>query len=177
MSDGFQHIRNALHSFGPFSDEDVQMFYEQMKQRQIRKKELILCPGETCESLTYLLRGSMRAYWLDDDNEEHIKDLWVAESWVLDRDSFTSQSPSRLFLEAYEDSEIYELALCDLHDIIGKSPSFFSMGKIIYADPKNGSGYGEGNPEDKYRYIIERRPEHLQKFPPETNHFHAGYDS
>lgn len=104
-------------------------------------------------------------YWMNEDNEECTKDLFIQGDWALDRDSFTTQKPSDFYLQVYENSVIQEVLLCDLHEIIGQSPAFFSLGRVIYSDGHQKNTKQALKPEEKYLDLLNNRPALIQKFP------------
>ncbi len=159
-------VVESIQQFGRFSEAEIRDFTSRLQSRALSKQSLLLDLGETCSSLYFVREGSFKHYRVNSDGEEIILKLYVENNWVLDHQSFTAQKPSKNHIEAFEDSQVWELPLCDLHELISMSPSFFALGRVFekaafdpaQRDPKV-------SPEKKYLTLLNTRPELIRRFP------------
>ena len=77
--------------------------------KAIPAKTILLHEGEICQFEGYIHKGCIRTYYIDENGFEVTLYFAVEDWWVSDIASFHEQKPSRLYIEALEDSEIYML--------------------------------------------------------------------
>jgi len=74
--------------------------------KEIQRNEMILSEGEICDFEGYILEGCFKIFYNEDNVKEHILYFAVEDWWVLDIGSFVSGNPSKLNIQALEDSKI-----------------------------------------------------------------------
>lgn len=158
----FDSLINSVQGYGTFSDEQISLFLSKIKERPISKGELILDQGETCQELSFVVKGSFREYYRNDNLDDVIVNLFIPNDWMLNHSSFTSQKPSSNKIEAFDESEVFTINMHDLHDLIGKHPSFFALGKILETAHFSAS---HKNPKERYLLLLNHRPDIIKKFP------------
>ncbi len=73
---------------------------------QIPKGTNLLFKGDYCKSVYKVIKGCLKSYVIDKSGKEHILHF-APEDWLIsDMDSFFNQKPSRIFIDAIEDSEV-----------------------------------------------------------------------
>ena len=70
------------------------------------KKEFLLQKGEICKIEAFITKGLLRTYDIDRNGNEQVLFFGTEDWWVTDFDSFMHQTPSRLYIQALEDSEL-----------------------------------------------------------------------
>lgn len=154
-----------LASVGSFSSHDLLLFEEKCRLKKFRKNELLLRQGEVCQSVYFILSGSFFQFQFD-GLVETIVDLHLPKEWMYNQPSLINQKPSDTTIKAFEDAEVMELSLYHLHELIARSPSFLSFGRIF--DQVNHRTYlfdNTLNPAQKYGYIKNAKPLVVQVFP------------
>lgn len=73
---------------------------------QIQKNQMLLSEGEICDFEGYILEGCFKIFYQEDNIKEHILYFAVEDWWVLDIGSFVSGTPSKLNIQALEDSKV-----------------------------------------------------------------------
>lgn len=156
----------SVQAFGNFASSQMTLLLGEVAVRQLKKEEHLLKEGQVCPALYFLNQGSLRHYHITDEGSERTLNLVLEGDWVLDYQSFISQKPSRNFITAFEDSEVIELSICSLHKLIGHSPKFFKMGRLLEAGIQPANLYTEfSSPEERYREVLRKKPLWFQKFP------------
>ena len=74
--------------------------------RTLKKKEYLLREGDTCRFEAFITKGLLRTYDIDRNGNEQVLFFGTEDWWVTDFDSFMHQTPSRLYIQALEDSEL-----------------------------------------------------------------------
>lgn len=158
-------INQVLEKIGRFSEEELNLIHKHCIPRTIKKNEILLEAGQVCRSVYFAVSGVFYQYRMH-DIDENIIDLHIENEWFLNYASFISQKPSVDTLRAYSDSEILELTVDSLHHLIGLSPVFFQLAKLMQAPALRSQFFDEAmTPTEKYNHVLEHRPQLLQKFP------------
>lgn len=156
---------NAFKSFEFFSQLEKEQLYDHLNHRMLSKNEYLLNAGEVCRSLYYVNRGAIYQYNYKDE-KENIHDLHIEGEWIVNQKSFITQCASKYSIKAYEKTEVYELTVYSLHQLIVKSPIYLSIGKLLEQGDLYKLFIEESyTPKQKYEYILKNKPVLLQKFP------------
>lgn len=161
-----EKLLKSFQGFASFSEQEASLIISKTKLRNFRRKETLLKTGETCSAFYFIVEGAIRQYRTTEDLDEITLNLYLENNWVLEHQSFTSQKPSTTTIQAFEDCTVYELEMQAIHELIGRSPSFFQLGKIL-EQPLRGIELYQNlpTPEEKYRAILKHNPLLIQKFP------------
>jgi len=157
-----QEILSGVGSFSPY---DLLLFEEKATRRIFRKNDVILRQGEICQSVYFILSGSFVQFQSDHETETIIE-LHLPKEWMYNHSSLIGQKPSDTTIKAFENAEVIELSLYHLHELIARSQSFLSFGRIF--DQANHRTYLFDNalsPAEKYQYIKKSKPLIVQVFP------------
>ena len=76
-------------------------------KKSIPKGTLLLHEGEVCRFGCRVISGCLKSYLLDRSGKEHIIQF-APENWIIsDMESLFNQTPSNIFIEAIEDTEVH----------------------------------------------------------------------
>ena len=148
--------QTVLKSIGVFSGSDQAIFEDYTTKRMLIKNELLLTKGRVCRSVYYILSGSFYQYQ-PGNIDETIIDLHTENEWMYNHSSLINQTPSTTSIKAFIESEVIELSLTNLHNLIARSSAFLQFGRIF--DQGNMRMYFFDNslkPAQKYNYIKEK---------------------
>lgn len=95
------------------SSSDMEQFCSLFTQRNIKRKDFLLREGEVCKFEGFVIKGLLRVYHTDADGFDKVLYFAVENWWITDIDSFTTQKPSQLYIEALEDSELLLISKTD----------------------------------------------------------------
>jgi CRP-like cAMP-binding protein len=122
--------QNILRDIGQFSEADVILFEKYVTKKSFYKNDLLLKEGEVCRSAFYILSGSFYQFQTG-EIEDTIVDLHVQNEWMFNHTSFINQSPSKTSIKAFVRSDVIELSLDKLHELIARSQAFLQFGRIF----------------------------------------------
>lgn len=88
------------------STKELENFCNLFKQKDVKKKHFLMREGEICKFEGFVTKGLFRVYHIDSNGFEQV--LYFAQEnwWITDIDSFTNETPSQLYIQALEDSEV-----------------------------------------------------------------------
>lgn len=99
-------LKQNIHSHISLSEDETEAFCNLFQQKSITKKSFLLREGEICKFEGFVTKGLFRVYHIDQNGFEQVLYFAIENWWVTDIDSFTTERPSQLYIEALEDSTI-----------------------------------------------------------------------
>ncbi|PRB03878.1 hypothetical protein CQ046_08800 [Chryseobacterium sp. MYb7] len=97
-----KHIREYI----DISDEKLEKYCSAFILRKIKKKDFLLKEGEICEFEGFVISGCLKVFHTHHNAAEQILYFGIENWWISDIDSFINRIPSKLNIQALEDSEV-----------------------------------------------------------------------
>jgi CRP-like cAMP-binding protein len=151
------------------SAEEIAFFVSLLKPQTLKGGEFLIREGEICKHESFVTRGSLKAYYVDDDGVEHVLDFLVEEWWADDLYSFLTQTPSKSSVKAIEDSELLQISKEDLERLYQRVPKFerffrllFQKAYISQRDQIN--QMLSVTAEERYIQFLKKKPYALKRF-------------
>ncbi len=113
-----------------------------LKYRKIRKKQFIGQPGFPRQHETYVIKGTFRAFFIDNTGNEQTIQFAIDDWYINDLRSYLTGEPATLYIEALEDSIIADIpkkefeALCDQYPTMQKLYRMAAQGGFAYAQKR-----------------------------------------
>lgn len=159
------------------SEEDFAFFFSHFIQKTIRKKQYLLQEGEICKHMAFIVKGSMRKYYIDEKGVEHVLDLYIENWWAGDRESFANFTPSIYNIDAWEVCEVLLISRENTLKLCSECPAFNEF--VLKLDEQNNIATQKRitasisfTAEKRYEDFVERHPYFVQRFP---QHIIASY--
>jgi CRP/FNR family transcriptional regulator, anaerobic regulatory protein len=111
--------------------EEKNYFISLLREEEIKKKEFVLREGQPCKNISYVICGTLRAYYLDKDGREATIMFAIADWWITDMPCFINEQPAMMFIEATENSSVFQLQKSDLDNLYIEIPKFERFFRII----------------------------------------------
>jgi CRP-like cAMP-binding protein len=113
------------------SENETASFCDLFQQKLIKKKNFLLREGEVCKFEGFVTKGTFRVYHIDTSGGEQILYFAIENWWITDIDSFTNEIPSRLFIEALEDSEVLLISKKDKEYAYANLPKIEKLFRVM----------------------------------------------
>lgn len=97
-------LHAAVRRHTRIDDAALARFCQPFQPGALRRKELLLQPGQVCTFEVFVTQGCLCLYTLDARGHKYILYFATEGWWLTDIDSFTTQRPSLLYVEALEDT-------------------------------------------------------------------------
>lgn len=120
----FQNIIKNISRFVTLTVQEEKIFEDLLTLQKFPKKTHLLREGEVCQFEGIIKEGCVRTYYLDENGFEVTLLFAVEDWWITDIDSFNNKTPSRIFIETLEDTEIYMLTQETKEELLLKVPKF-----------------------------------------------------
>ncbi len=111
--------------------EEVDLFTALITSKELPKKTILLKEGQVCKTLSYVHAGVLRAYHVDKDGRESTIMFAVADWWVTDMYCFLNERPAMMYIEAIEDSRVFQITKENLEKLYVHIPKFERFFRIL----------------------------------------------
>ena len=120
-----------FNEFLPLTEEEQEFVKTVFTERRIRKRQFILHEGDTCDHNTFVVEGCFRMYTVDEKGKEHNLQFAVENWWIGDIGSFHSEEPSKLYIEALENSVVLQIKKVDQLKLFVDYPKFNRIFRVF----------------------------------------------
>ena len=120
-----------FNSILPLVGDEKSAVDEVFKERQIKRKQFILQEGDVCKHNTFVVEGCFKMYMVDPNGKEHNLQFAIEKWWIGDIGSFHSEEPSRLYIEAIENSIILQIKKEDQWKLFVDYPKFNRIFRVL----------------------------------------------
>lgn len=158
-----QALIEYFHRIHPLDKKEIAFVEEVFKERRIKKRQFILQEGEICKHTTYVLEGCFRMYRVDNNGKEHNLQFAIENWWIGDLGSFHSNTPSKLNIEAVENSIILQVKKEDQLKLYTDYPKFNRIFRVLAENAMIGLQRRvlqniSSTAEERYLDFLERHP-------------------
>jgi CRP-like cAMP-binding protein len=150
-------------------DEFIQVL-SHFRREYIPRKFYYLKPGQVLKQKAYLNKGSTRTYTMDEKGGEHILFFSFEDWWIGDLESYHTQQPTTLYVQAMEDCEVLCIAKNELEKLCENIPKLKTIfqqkeQKSSFANLKRLQEVKSLSAEERYLNLIKKHPEIFQRIP------------
>lgn len=177
MSNDFGAIRELIMHYIEIDDSEWEQCKSMFILRRIKKKEIILSKGEVCRGIYFVMKGLLRVYFIDQNDDEKTFHFSLENTFATDYQSFLKVTAADLHIQALENTtavlityEMLQLLYCNLRhgEKLGRliaEDYFFLMNEKIKA-------YYTQTPLQRYNSMNASFPKILTRVP---QHYIASY--
>lgn len=162
----FKHLEEKV-SLTPIEKEHIKTFFTPKK---LKKKQFLVVEGHVCSYLTFVSKGLLKAYNVDEKGNEHINQFTPEGWWTSDMNSFFNGGNSFYSIDAMEDSQVLLITSEDFENLTLKVPvmdRYFRLlfqNSLITKERRLISSHTH-NAEEKYKHILENNPDLIKRVP------------
>ncbi len=113
------------------TEEEANYFTSLIIFKEVRKKELIQKEGYACKYISYVHSGALRAFCINNESKEATIMFALTDWWVTDMYCFLNSKPAMMFIEAIEDSCVFQLSKEHLENLFVTIPKFEKFFRIL----------------------------------------------
>ncbi|SFC04769.1 cAMP-binding domain of CRP or a regulatory subunit of cAMP-dependent protein kinases [Flexibacter flexilis DSM 6793] len=115
----------------PLNESERQLVMDLFKIRLYRRRQYVLQEGDVCSQFSFVLRGCLRMYKVDDKGAIHIIQFASENWWMIDIGSFHGRKPSELNIDALEDTVVLQISYDNLIMLYMSSPKFDRIFRVL----------------------------------------------
>lgn len=143
-----KQLHTYLNRYVSFSEEEIDLFYNYLTLQTFQKKEFILKEGDVCKIKFFITKGLTRTFKVDDKGNENVIHFGIENWWVTNMESFITEQPSLLYIQALEETTVLTISKVNLEKAYAAIPKLERVFRII---------------TEKLFIAIERKNEHYIK--------------
>ncbi|QKZ14133.1 Crp/Fnr family transcriptional regulator [Spirosoma sp. KUDC1026] len=169
----FAHIQEKV----ALTEQDREGIQSVFMARKLRKRQYLLQQGAICTHLSFVTKGLLRAYNVDEKGHEHINLFGWEGWWISDLNSFLFQEEALLNIDAIEETQLLMISLADYNALMVRVPVMERYFRLLYQnslatkDRRLISSITH-TAEEKYLQMAHRHPQIIQRVP---QHLIASY--
>ncbi|MCF2516048.1 Crp/Fnr family transcriptional regulator [Dyadobacter sp. CY351] len=162
----FQHIQEKV-SLSDLDKEAIKTFFIPKK---LRKRQYLLQEGDVCKHLTFIAKGLLRTYNVDDKGDEHMSVFGWEGWWLSDFNSFLSGEQAVFNIDAIEDSELLLISRENYEALTLTVPVMDRYFRILYQNSivtkeRRLMSSITHSAEEKYVKLAESNPKMIERVP------------
>ncbi|PWH85492.1 Crp/Fnr family transcriptional regulator [Brumimicrobium oceani] len=104
--------------------EVITQLLQRCQRKSYKKGDFLILAGANCSHIFFVEKGVLRQYSIDEKGKEHILQF-APEGWLLnDRESMYFNQPSKYYIEALENTDVFILDEKVIDQLALEIPSF-----------------------------------------------------
>lgn len=121
----------SFDNYLPLDPAEREDLAQRIIERKIKRRQFILQENDVCKHYTFVAEGCFKKYHVDKKGSEHNLQFAAENDWIMEIDSFYSEKPSRVYIEAIEPATILQIAKKDLLYLFSHNPKFDRNFRVI----------------------------------------------
>ncbi|MFN4247638.1 MAG: Crp/Fnr family transcriptional regulator [Flavipsychrobacter sp.] len=162
-------LQKFMAQFGELTAEEQQQIANNLIVEAYPKGKLLVKAGDVCRYCYFVLEGCLRQYKLVDDAEITIQ-FYTEREAAVDFNSYVNQVKSESYLVCLEDTIVIEGNLEQETDMYERFPKLQQITRAMMEQDfgkmqEQFSRFIASNAEERYVYLLNNRPDLLQRVP------------
>jgi len=120
----FQQIAAHIQQHIQLDKAEMDEFLSLLVERKVSKKDYLIKPGQEVQYEYFVVKGCLKAYYLDKKGNKHILQFAIEEWWISDFEAFFKNEAASLHIEAIEDSYLLGIKKEILEPLYERIPKF-----------------------------------------------------
>jgi CRP-like cAMP-binding protein len=112
--------------------EEIEFFTSLLNSKSLQTGEFLLHEGEVCKYESFITKGCLKTYYVDENGVDHIVDFLVEEWWADDLYSFFTGTASTSNIQAIENTDVLQISKSNLELLYQKIPKFERFFRILF---------------------------------------------
>lgn len=142
----------------------------------LQRNEYLKVQGSTDTRLYHITKGCLRVFVVD-EFEEHTIRFGYTGNVIAALDSFITEQPSDMFIQALRKTEVKVLEKAPYMEFVKSTPERFQcwmqiLEQLVYQQLERERDLLTASPADRYQRVLERSPQLFQEVP---NKYIAAY--
>lgn len=123
----FEIFEQYLIEKAGLSDEEIAAVRTVSVEKKLRKRQYLLQEGDICVNNCFVVKGCLRSYLVREDGTEHILRFAVENWWMSDQESLNNGTPSKINIDALEDTQMILINQGDYSNLQAAIPRFRTL--------------------------------------------------
>jgi len=161
--------REIARIYCPMSPTGVETLASILVPMKFQKGETILEEGKVCRALYFVEKGMVRQYYYK--NKKDVTEHFSFEGRIVFCiESFLKQEPSRLIVEALENTQLYVIPYDDLHRLMERNQEMEMLYRkilehVAISSQEHADSQRFENAAERYDRLLREKPEIILRAP------------
>ncbi len=165
-----QQLLDYFKRYISFSEEELNIFFKYLTAETYSKKEFLLNEGAICNSQFFIISGLIRVFKIDEKGNEKIIHFGIENWWVTNMESFILKEPSKVYIQALEDTTVLKINKEDLEQAYKTIPKLERAFRIItermfIAIERKNEHYAKMGSKERYEDFVAQLQSFSQRVP------------
>src|SRR5690606_30583732 len=163
-------LLEAVRAYTPINEEEGAHFHAFFSRKTYKKNAVLLKEGEVAHELFFIVKGTLRQYFINEKGAERTCNFAFEQEFVTDLESFSKQTKSATHITALEPTECLVITCKDVVACMANSTAasaFFNRLVELVALQNVGriKSLLSQSPEQQFEELIQAKPQSLQRVP------------
>jgi len=155
-----QPLLDYFDSILPLTPGERQLVLSKFHPHFYLRKQYALQQGDVCQYFNFVVRGCLRLYQVDHSGALHILQFATESNWIHDLASFHKEIPSKLTIDALEETVVLRITRNDLIDLYLNGTHFNRIFRVLLENSfmhqqERLSQLFSSTAEERYQYFLE----------------------
>lgn len=163
-----EKFNQFLNNIVPITDDEFTNTISYFTEQHLKKGDFFVKQDSVCKHIAFIINGTLRTYYLNDKATEITSCFCTTNNLTTSYKSFILQQPSKLILQAIEDTLLLIIDYENLQKLYAQSAVWQNIGRIIAEREyiimeKYASILNNETAKEKYLRLLKEQPIVLQK--------------
>ena len=163
-------LKSYLQSFGLLTDDEIDNLISLSTKRHLEKMDYFVRQGEVCKEVAFILKGSLRSFYISDKGEEVTYCLLFPNNFITAYSSYITGQSTVENMQAITPVEILVISKEDIDALATKSVNLVYFLKTIAEQQyiqleKRIFQLQNNNALERYENLIKTQPEYVLQIP------------
>ncbi len=165
-----KEYKDKISELLPFSEIDFEKVVNHVVVKDVPAGTILLSEGDIATKLFLVVNGCLRAYFIKESGIEITAQFFIEDQMVASFESAMTETPSRLYIDAIEDSTIGIIQKKHFEKMIREPGPVrdhfnrFLISRLIYYMNQYAS-FILDNPETRYKKLLQNNPKLVSRLP------------
>jgi len=167
----YQHFFEYIESKSDcvLSKTEKESIMNAFQVKKLRRRQYLLQEGDICTHFSYVVKGAVRMFSVNERGKEAIVDFGLEGDWVADQESLELSRESFYNIEALEDTLLLVSCKSDFQGLLNQVPAVQVMinqcnrNQAIAIQRRIHTTISM-SAEEKYLELLQKHPEYVQRF-------------
>lgn len=117
-------LLNNISDYISLSDAEKDFFISVLQPKKLRRRQYLVQAGDVCRYESYVVKGCLRQYYVDESGQEHTVMIALEDWWTSDMYGLITGKPSLTNIEALEDAELLLIEKNNFEKLLLQVPQF-----------------------------------------------------
>lgn len=160
-------LQEILDSIVQFSEDEYHLLEPYIERVTLKKNQVLLVEGQLCTSIFLVETGILRNYYNNNGLDVNLR-FTFENQFTTSFEAYINREPSKIIIQAIEKSDVW---IIKVRDVSKQTDSFENFStfirriaiRILLATEEHHNMIMMNLPADRYRYLLEKKPELIQR--------------